>query len=54
MSISCLYLFHNSNLFLTTLATITCILRNDKGDVLALGEHGKAAIPKSVAIGSKI
>ncbi|KAL2064494.1 hypothetical protein VTL71DRAFT_4988 [Oculimacula yallundae] len=27
------------------LAHITCALRNAKGDVLALGEHGKAAIP---------
>ncbi|KAH9210737.1 putative acyl-coenzyme A thioesterase 13 [Leptodontidium sp. 2 PMI_412] len=36
------------------LAHITCTLRNANGDVLALGEHGKAAIPTSRVAGSKI
>ncbi|PVH74829.1 Thioesterase/thiol ester dehydrase-isomerase [Cadophora sp. DSE1049] len=36
------------------LAHITCTLRNADGDILALGEHGKAAIPISQAAGSKI
>ncbi|KAH7419631.1 HotDog domain-containing protein [Cadophora sp. MPI-SDFR-AT-0126] len=37
------------------LAHITCTLRNADGDVLALGDHGKAAIPiGQVGSGSKI
>ncbi|KAK0099479.1 hypothetical protein ONS96_008316 [Cadophora gregata f. sp. sojae] len=36
------------------LAHITCTLRNADGEILALGEHGKAAIPISQAAGSKI